>query len=131
MNLAYVDTSGLVAIAFDEPGGRRLAQRLRRYDRLFASNLLEAEFRSTLLREKVDDRAEALLSWITWVYPNRPLTEEFKRISSAGYVKGADMWHLAHALFLAPEGAGLDFLTLDERQREVSIRLGFHSMERP
>ena len=121
MNLAYVDTSGLVAIAFDEPGGRRLAQRLRRYDRLFASNLLEAEFRATLLREKVDARAEALLSWITWVYPNRPLTEEFKRISSVGYVKGADMWHLAHALFL----------TLDERQRDVSVRLGFHALERP
>ena len=46
MKLAYVDTSCLVAIAFDEPGGRRLARGLERYDRLFASNLLEAEFLS-------------------------------------------------------------------------------------
>lgn len=129
MKLAYVDTSCLVAIAFDEPGVRRVARRLERYDRLFASNLLEAEFRSALLREKVEDRADALLSWITWVYPNRPLTQEFKRISTAGYLKGADMWHLAHALFLAPEGKGLDFLTLDHHQRDVSTLLGFGGTE--
>ena len=129
MNLAYVDTSGLVAIAFDEPGGRRLAGRLRRYDRLFASNLLEAEFRSALHREQVEDHANGMLSWITWVYPNRPLTPEFTRIAAVGYLKGADMWHLAHALFLAPDGAGLDFVTLDARQREVSSMLGFREME--
>lgn len=131
MNLAYVDTSCLVAIAFDEPAGRRLAQRLRGYDRLFASNLLDAELRSALLRERADGRADVLLSWITWVYPNRPLTREFTRISTSGYLKGADMWHLAHALFLAPEGTGLDFLTLDRRQREVSSMFGFGGMGRP
>jgi predicted nucleic acid-binding protein len=125
LKLAYVDTSCLVAIAFDEPGGRRLARALGRYDRLFASNLLEAEFRSALLREKVEDRVDAILSPLTWVYPNRPLTHELKRISMAGYLKGADMWHLAHALFLAPEGKGLDFLSLDHRQLEVSAMLGF------
>ena len=77
------------------------------------------ELRSALLRERADGRADVLLSWITWVYPNRPLTREFTRISTSGYLKGADMWHLAHALFLAPEGTGLDFLTLDRRQRSV------------
>jgi len=128
VNLGYVDTSCLVAIAFDEPGARRLARSLVGYDRLFASNLLEAEFRSALLREKVGDRADALLSWITWVYPNRPLTEEFTRISTAGHLRGAGLWHLAHALFLAPECKGLDFLTLDQRQREVSAMLGFDGL---
>ncbi len=66
---------------------------------------------------------------MTWVYPDRPLTQEFKRISTAGHLKGAGMWHLAHALFLAPNGKGLDFLTLDRRQREVSSMLGFGGME--
>ncbi|MBI4279883.1 MAG: PIN domain-containing protein [Armatimonadetes bacterium] len=131
MKLAYVDTSCLVAIAFGEPGARRLARRLEGYDRLLASNLLEAELRAALLREKVDDRAEVLISWMTWVYPDRPLTPEFKRIAAAGYLKGADMWHLAHALFLAPDAKGLDFLTLDQRQREVSTRLGFGGTARP
>ena len=127
MKLAYVDASCLVAIAFDEPGAARLAGRLRRFDRLFSSNLLEAELRSALVREGVDGRAEDLLLWITWVYPNRPLTAEFARITAAGYRKGADLWHLANALFLAPDGKDLDFLTLDSRQKEVAARLGFTS----
>lgn len=125
MRLAYVDSSCLVAIALDEAGARRVEARLRRSDRLFASNLLEAEVRAALAREGVDDRGENLLSGITWIYPNRPLTPEFHRILAAGYLKGADLWHLAHALFLAPAGKGLAFLTLDQRQRAVAAELGF------
>lgn len=127
MKFAYVDSSCLVAIAFDEVGAGRLAARLRRFDRLFSSNLLEAELRSALVREGVDDRADGLLSWITWVYPNRPLTAEFARITAAGYLKGADLWHLANALFLAPDRKELTFLTLDRRQKEVARNLGFAS----
>lgn len=127
MKFAYVDSSCLVAIAFDEGGAGRLAARLRRFDRLFSSNLLEAELRSALARESVDDRADGLLSWITWVYPNRPLTAEFVRITAAGYLKGADLWHLANALFLAPDGKEVAFLTLDRRQKEVARNLGFAS----
>ncbi|MEI8189385.1 MAG: PIN domain-containing protein [candidate division NC10 bacterium] len=125
MTFAYVDSSCLVAIAFDEPGARKLAGRLRRFDRLFASNLLEAELRSALLREKVEGDGEELLSWMTWVYPNRPLTPEFARIVAAGYLKGADLWHLASALFLAPDPKELTFLTLDARQGEIAGRIGF------
>jgi predicted nucleic acid-binding protein len=131
MKLAYVDTSCLVAIAFDEPGAQRLARQLERYDRLLASNLLEAELRSALIREQAEGNAGTLLSWITWVYPGRPLTPEFQKIAAAGVVKGADMWHLAHALFLAPEGKSLDFLTLDRRQEEVAGLLGFGPEHRP
>ena len=125
MTFAYVDSSCLVAIAFDEPGARKLAGRLRRFDRLFASNLLEAELRSALLREKVEGDGEELLSWMTWVYPNRPLTPEFARIAAAVYLKGADLWHLASALFLAPDPKELTFLTLDARQGEIAGRIGF------
>ena len=125
MRLAYVDSSCLVAIALGEAGAGRVEARLRRSDRLFASNLLEAELRAALAREGVDDRGESLLSGITWIYPNRPLTAEFDRILAVGYLKGADLWHLAHALFLAPSGEGLAFLTLDQRQRAVAAELGF------
>ncbi len=125
MKLAYIDTSCLVAIAFGEPPAPRLLARLRRFDRLFSSNLLEAELRSALVREAVRDKGAALLSWITWVFPNRQLTPEFDRVVAVGYLKGADLWHLANALFLAPTGKGLSFLTLDERQREVAAQLGF------
>ena len=125
MRLAYVDTSCLVAVAFGESGAGRMAAGLRRFDRLFSSNLLEAELRAALVREGVRDRGTTLLSWITWVYPNRPLTAEFNRIITAGYLKGTDLWHLANALFLSPALKDLTFVTLDERQKEVAAALGF------
>jgi predicted nucleic acid-binding protein len=125
VTLAYLDSSCLVAIAFDEPEASRMARRLRQHERLFSSNLLEAELRSALIREGIRDAADPLLTWITWVYPNRPLTAEFQRVTAAGYLKGADLWHLANALFLSPDGRDLAFLTLDARQREVASALGF------
>ena len=125
MSLAYVDTSCLVAIAFDDPGATGLAARLQRFDRLFASNLLEAELRSALTREGVDGREDSALSWLTWIYPNRPLTAEFARITALGYLKGADLWHLASALFLASDAKRLTFVTLDKRQKDVAAKLGF------
>lgn len=127
MKFAYVDSSCLVALAFAEPGARGLASKMERFDRLFSSNLLEAELRAALIREGVEAKVEDMLSWITWVYPNRPLTQEFARVTPAGYLKGADLWHLANALFLAPETKELVFLTLDARQKQIAAKLGFAS----
>ncbi len=39
--------------------------------------------------------------------------------------RGADLWHLACALWIAPDARGLAFVTLDKRQREVARKLGF------
>ena len=125
MKLAYVDTSCLVAIAFAEAGAAKLASRLGRMDRLFASNLLEAELRSALAREGLSTDPAGLLSGITWVHPNRPLSGEFERVMVEGHARGADLWHLACALFLAPEAKDLAFLTLDRRQEEIARKLGF------
>ena len=125
MRLAYTDSSCLVAIAFAEPGASKVASRLRRMDRLFASNLLEAELRSALAREAVPADPAGLLSSITWVYPNRPLSGEFERVLVERYVKGADLWHLACALFLAPDPTELAFQTVDRRQDEIARKLGF------
>jgi len=126
MKLAYVDTSCLVAIAFAEAGATKVAGRLGRMDRLFASNLLEAELRSALAREGLSADPAGLLSGITWVHPNRPLGGEFERVAAEGHVRGgADLWHLACALFLAPEAKDLAFLTLDRRQEEIARKLGF------
>jgi predicted nucleic acid-binding protein len=121
---AYVDTSCLVAIAFSEPGYDRTAQRLERCDRLFASNLLEAEFRSALKREDVSTDGESLMSWLTWVFPDRPLTAEYAEILKHGYVSGADLWHLACALYLRRLLGQLEFLTLDDRQQRLSEKIG-------
>jgi hypothetical protein len=126
VRLAYVDTSCLVAIAFAEPDARAVAGRLRRFDRLFASNLLEAELRSALIREGIPgERGQSVLEGLTWIHPNRALTRELDRITPFGYLKGADLWHLACALFLTPEPGELAFLTLDTRQGRVARALGF------
>ena len=53
MSVAYVDTSVLTAIAFDEPGAAAYAQRLDEFARLISSNQLEAELRAAFARENL------------------------------------------------------------------------------
>ena len=91
---------------------------------VYASDLLEAELRSACRCEEiaVDMR---LLDKLEVIFPDRPLRRETERVLEAGYVRGADCWHLATALFLAPDPGQLTFVTLDERQREVAKTLGF------
>jgi len=124
MRVAYVDSSFLVAIAFTETGSAALAQTLNEQDILISSNLLEAELRAALRRDNVTADPSELLSSIVWVHPDRALTPEIKTVLGAGYVRGADLWHLASALFVAPKRE-IAFLTLDVRQREISEELGF------
>ena len=125
MKLAYVDTSCLVAVAFGESGSKRMRERIGGFGRLLSSNLLEAELRSTLAREQVDADPGELLSWISWFHPDRPLSGESRVVLEPGYVRGADLWHLACALFLAERLGKITFLTLDKRQRNSARALGF------
>lgn len=124
MKVAYVDTSCLVAIAFGERRAVALARRLDSYDELVAASLLEAELRSAFVREGVKPDA-ILLGGVSWVIPDRPLSSEITRVLASGYVRGADCWHLATALYLAEDPATIAFLTLDARQAEVAKALGF------
>lgn len=125
MSAAYVDTSCLVAVALGERGSRALARRLAGYDVLLASNLLEAELRAALAREHVAVAPDPLLRRVSWVLPDRPLGAECTRVLEQGYVRGADLWHLACALFVEPEPRELAFITLDARQGAVAYALGF------
>lgn len=125
MKVAYIDTSCLVAIAFGERGAAALARRLDYYDELVSANLLEAELRSAFVREGVEPDATTLLGAVSWVIPDRFLTAEITRVLESGYVRGADCWHLATALYLAEDPATIAFLTLDARQAEVAKALGF------
>ena len=124
MNLAYVDTSALVAIAFGERGAGTLARRLEKFDELLSSNLLEAELRAAFAREGARG-ADDLLTWITWVLPNRPLAREIEAVLDAGYLRGAGLWHLACALYVAGRPDSLTFISLDERQQGIAQMLGF------
>jgi hypothetical protein len=124
VNAAFLDTSCLVAVAFGEAGGQKVVQALERFDRILAANLLEAELRAAFARENVEFDP-AFLQGVDWVMPDRPLTPEIERILNAGYLRGADLWHLACALFVADQPQSVTFLSLDTRQRAAAGRLGF------
>ena len=101
-----------------------MARRLATFDVVHASDLLEAELRSACRRDQVavDTR---LFDELEVVFPPRTLGPEIMRVLEAGYVRGADCWHLATALYLAPDPSELTFITLDERQGAVAKALGF------
>ena len=124
MSVAYVDTSALVAIAFNERGAAALAKRLDAFSRLLSSNLLEAELRAAFTREG-HRFTPCLVSGIEWVLPDRPLTDEFETVLQVGYLRGAYLWHVATALYLAEEPGAISFVTLAVRQRTVATALGF------
>lgn len=128
MSVAYIDTSALISIVFNERNAPTLIRRLNAASRLLSSNLLEAELRAACAREKTDFMA-GLVSRIEWVLPDRPLTPELTAVLEAGYLRGADLWHVATACYLAGEmnrePAELSFITLDARQRKVAGALGF------
>ena len=126
MTAAYVDTSCVVAIAFGEPGATKLVRRLLEFDAIFSSNLLEAELRATFAREQAEYDV-TLVSGMGWVLPGRPLSPEIEVVLAAGFVRGADLWHLACALHVAGDPTELSFLTLDTQQRGVAEVLGFQT----
>ena len=126
MATAYVDTSALVAVAFGEPSSFGMGRRLDQFQWLVSSNFLEAEVRSAFRREDLAiDRS--VLFGIEWVYPDRPLTHEFESVLDAGYLRGADLWHVATALYVAQDPGDITFLTLDARQQAVALALGFQT----
>jgi hypothetical protein len=124
VSIAYVDSSWLVAIAFDEPGARRRARRMAEFRQLASSALLEAEVKAALAREGVGD-APRLFAEISWILPDRPLSVEITRVLAVGRLRGADLWHVACALYLAPDPTGVAFLSLDGPQREIAATMGF------
>jgi predicted nucleic acid-binding protein len=125
VRVAYVDTSFLLAIAFGESNSDACIRIFEAYDTPVTANLTEAEFRAALHREGVEG-ADRVLHRLDWLLPNRPLGSEIERVLRVQYLRGADLWHVACALFLAERPRELDFLTLDENQLGAARALGFH-----
>ncbi len=66
------------------------------------------------------------LNKISWIIPARPLTRELNSVLAAGYLRGADLWHVATAIYAAEISIiEMSFLTLDNRQRYVANTVGF------
>ncbi len=127
MKYAYIDTSWLIRVNLEDPNGK-LRKKLATYDHLFSSELLVAELQSCAKREnlKPDVIAEQL-ALVTVLIPDRSIRPEIETVIRAGYVRGADLWHLACACYLAPKREDLRFLTADQRQQDVAKILGFRS----
>ena len=88
MSIAYIDSSVIVGIAFQEPGWAAAERRLADFSDLRSSNLLEAEVRAAYSRVGIEFDVR-VLSGIRWVLPDRPLTPELRTALSAGYLRGA------------------------------------------
>lgn len=96
------------------------------FERICASNLLEAELAAALWREGLGlAPMPMLVQGLCWVFPDRPLGAEIARVLAHGHLRGADLWHLACALFLSPRPDEICFLTLDEEQAKAAKALGF------
>ena len=127
MKAAFLDTSALAAILFDEPASSRIRDVLSQFGSVHASGLLEAEIRSAAARENVNQSdVDAVLTPVKWVLPDRPLSQELRPVILSGYpLRGADAWHIACALYLAGDPSALPFITLDGDQAQVAARVGF------
>ena len=113
-----------MAITFNEDGSDSLRDWFDSFDGLMSSDLTQAEVRSACHRERTRWDAE-LFKDINWLLPTRTLDDEITRVLDAGYLTGADLWHLATALYYAADPSDVGFLTLDIRQRNVAKALGF------
>ena len=124
MSVACVDTSVLTAVAFDDPGAAAPAGRLDEFPRVVSSNLLEAELRAAFAREEAAF-PEGALDGIDRILPDRPLAPELAAALEAGYLRGADMWHVTNALYSTPRPESLILATPDLCQGAVAEALGF------
>jgi len=129
LSAAYLDSSFLVAVLLGEPRANALQRIVARFDRLLASDLLAAEVLATSAREQVDlDQITAALEDVALVLPSRSLVPEMREILALGRLRGADLWHLACALFVAgPARSSMAFLSRDAAQRRLARRLGFRT----
>jgi len=129
MNIPYIDSSALVAIAFNEPGASILTEIISKCEKVISSSLLDAEIRSAFMRENIEF-PESLLSGNRWILPERPLTKELAITLDAGYLRGADLWHVASALYAVNDPRQVFFTTLDYRQESVARAIGFQIPEK-
>lgn len=127
MSAAYVDTSFLLAIIFGEPDATALRRRLLRFDHRLTGDLLRAEVLSAAKREAVAvETLQPAVAALALVLPERTLEREMREALGHGYLRGAGLWHVACALFLAGDTRSeLAFLSRDSAQRGIARRLGF------
>jgi len=67
-----------------------------------------------------------MLDAVSLIATSDSLVEECSQVLELGYLRGADLWHLATAIFVAGQHRDeLIFISLDDRQRGQAKKLGF------
>ncbi len=127
MSIAYVDTSYFIGLTIGDAEAVKRSHRLPSDTQFISSNLLEAEARSVFAREKIDF-PDDLFSSIHFVMPDRRMTKEITRVLESYYLRGADLLHLATALFALLEPGNAVFATLDNKQENAAAALGFQTL---
>ncbi len=128
MDAIYVDSSVVVAFLLGDAGASVFKRVRAKQIPILSSTFLQAEVYSALRREKLAPAlADSALSLLAWVLPDRALTGEIQAVLAAGWLRGADAWHLACALRVSPDPDELAFITLDRPQRAVASALGFRT----
>ena len=98
------------------------------HELLVSSNLLEAEVsRAAFLRERRDLFIRHTGLILTGCFPPARCLPEIAMAQSSGYLRGADLWHVANALYVAHTHDGVVFITTDQRQYEVASALDFET----
>lgn len=124
MSIAYIDTSALIAIEFSELNWEVLHKKLSQFETIVSSNLLEAEYRAACVREN-RFYSKQLQFQIDWVHPDRSLKEELITVLDVGYLRGADLWHVAVALYAkAISKSEMQFISLDKKQNAIAATVG-------
>ena len=123
MSVAYADASIFASLEFREPDAARIRRRLAGFGAVVTSVLTEAELASALKRERIV-LPHSPLTGVQLIGTPDPLSGEIQTVLGAGYLRGADCWHVAVALNYAP-ARDLTFLSLDKAQRAVAAQLGF------
>ena len=98
--LACVDTWALGAMAFGEADAGDMTLRLASCLTLLYSNRRGAELKAAHAREMNLINAD-LRSRLERILPYRPLASEIEYVRQIGYLRGADLWHIATALYIA------------------------------
>ncbi len=127
MTTAYIDSSFFLAITLGEREATKLQAIVRRFTSLVSGDLLVAEVLSAAKREEVAfDLVRGALEPVTIVLPDRSLEQEVRRVLDRGYLCGADLAHVACALFVAADDTkSVAFLSRDKVQRRIARGLGF------
>lgn len=126
MKLVYIDTSVLIAVFFQEPNYKNYLKYFSKNYQLISSEILVAEFYSFLSRNKRPlSEAFEILDYLSIVRPDKGLENYCEMILSYGYAKGADLFHIANALYIDPEVKELVFLTHDVKQGKLAKKVGF------